>query len=52
MGHRKKEMDQRGQEIWPAKPKVAGEMKTEKLTEEEHFCSQLESCTAVPELSW
>ena len=54
MEHRKREEKQGGVEIWPATPKVAGEMKTSKLDEEEMFCSQLEkeSCMARPELAW
>lgn len=55
MGHRKKEEAQRGQEIWPAVPKIVGEMKTGKLGEEEAFCSKLESESCLgsrPELAW
>jgi len=52
MSHRMKEMAQGGKELWPAKSKVIGEMRTGKLTEEEDFCSQLESCTATSELWW
>lgn len=54
MGHRDKEDRQDGREIWPAAPKIDGEMKTSKLEEEEQFCSRLEaaSCTANAELAW
>ncbi|KPM41055.1 hypothetical protein AK830_g5506 [Neonectria ditissima] len=54
MNHRKMEMQQGGQEIWPATPKIVGEMKTGKLSEEEMFCSELEasSCRAKEELAW
>lgn len=54
MGHRRKEMEGGGQEIWPARPKVTGEMETGKLREEEEFCSQLEAsnCTSKSELAW
>ncbi|KAF7556719.1 hypothetical protein G7Z17_g1216 [Cylindrodendrum hubeiense] len=54
MSHRKKEMQQGGREIWPATPKIVGEMKTGKLSEEEMFCSELEasSCRAKEELAW
>ncbi|KUI66276.1 Choline monooxygenase, chloroplastic [Cytospora mali] len=55
MGHRKKEEEQGGQDIWPAVPKATGEMKTRKLDEEEAFCSKLEaeSCMGLkPELVW
>jgi len=52
MSRRKKEMAQGGKELWPAKPKVIGEMRTGKLKEEEDFCSQLELCTATSELLW
>lgn len=55
MEHRKKEELQRGQEIWPAAPKVSGEMNTEKLQEEQMFCSRLESESCLgskPELVW
>jgi phenylpropionate dioxygenase-like ring-hydroxylating dioxygenase large terminal subunit len=43
-----------GREIWPASPKVSGEIDTEKLREEESFCSELEkaSCGAREELAW
>jgi hypothetical protein len=53
MEHRKKEEQQGGQEIWPALPRFT-EMMTEKLQEEERFCSQLEaaSCMSRPELAW
>lgn len=54
MNHRKKEEQQGGREIWPATPKVVGEMNTAKLDEEEMFCSKLEkdSCSANAELAW
>lgn len=54
MNHRKKEMKQGGREIWPATPKIVGEMKTGKLSEEEMFCSELEaaSCRTREELAW
>lgn len=54
MGHRKIELEQGGKEIWPAVPKLSGEMVSDKLTEEELFCSQLESaqCMSKPELAW
>ncbi|KAM0820333.1 putative Rieske [2Fe-2S] iron-sulfur domain-containing protein [Seiridium cardinale] len=53
MEHRKKE-EQEGREIWPAAQKVAGQMRTGKLTEEEMFCSKLdaETCQASPQLAW
>ncbi|KAI0595986.1 Rieske domain-containing protein [Biscogniauxia sp. FL1348] len=54
MEHRRKEEEQ-GREIWPAAPQITGEMKTEKLEEEEDFCSRLEasSCAAKREqLAW
>ena len=55
MQHRKQEEEAGGQEIWPAVPKVVGEMKTGKLSEEEQFCSKLESgasCGLNPDLRW
>lgn len=55
MGHRKKEDAQGGHEIWPAVPKIIGEMNTGKLSEEEAFCSKLESESCLgarPELAW
>lgn len=55
MGHRVKEELNHGQEIWPAIPKVEGEMNTGKLQEEEAFCSKLESETCLgrkSELVW
>lgn len=54
MTHRQKELAQGGVEIWPATPKLFGEMKTGKLSEEEAFCSELEkaSCGARQELAW
>ena len=54
MEYRRKEEEQGGEEIWPAVPKVTGEMRTGKLAEEERFCSQLEaaSCMARSELAW
>lgn len=55
MGHRKKEEAQGGHEIWPAVPKIIGEMNTGKLGEEEAFCSKLESESCLgsrPELAW
>ncbi|KAE8138508.1 hypothetical protein BDV38DRAFT_292117 [Aspergillus pseudotamarii] len=53
MAHRKKEEQQGGREIWPALPKLSGQM-TEKLAGEERFCSQLEAATCLnrPELTW
>ncbi|EED15604.1 monoxygenase, putative [Talaromyces stipitatus ATCC 10500] len=53
MQHRGKEEQQGEQEIWPAVPKLPGTM-TEKLVEEEQFCSQVESasCMTRPELAW
>ena len=53
MDHRKKEEQKGGQEIWPALPKFSETM-TDKLQEEENFCSQLEaaSCMSRPELAW
>lgn len=53
MEHRQKEEAQGGREIWPALPAVTGDMKTDRLAEEERFCSQLEaSCMSRPELAW
>ena len=55
MQHRQQEEEIGGREIWPAVPKVVGEMKTGKLSEEEQFCSKLESATSCglsPELTW
>jgi hypothetical protein len=55
MEHRKKEKEQGGAQIWPAIPKLAGEMKSAKLDEEEAFCAQLETdgCAATnTELAW
>ncbi|KAE9965179.1 hypothetical protein EG328_009917 [Venturia inaequalis] len=54
MGHRKLEVEQGGKEIWPAIPKISGEMGTDRLAEEELFCSQLETdkCMSKPELAW
>jgi hypothetical protein len=54
MDHRAKEEQQGGKPIWPAVPKVSGEMKTDKLDEEEMFCSKLEAagCMEKSELSW
>lgn len=55
MEHRQKEDLQHGQEIWPAVPKIGGEMNTGKLQEEEIFCMKLdaESCLgSKPELAW
>ncbi|TDZ68470.1 Carnitine monooxygenase oxygenase subunit [Colletotrichum trifolii] len=54
MQHRKKELGQGGREIWPATPKLYGEMKTGKLSEEEAFCSELDkaSCGGRQELAW
>lgn len=54
MEHRSKEERQGGMEIWPATPKIVGQMKTGKLEEEEAFCSKLEaeSCVARSELAW
>jgi hypothetical protein len=54
MEHRRKELAQDGVEIWPASQKVAGEMKTAKLAEEERFCSELEAaaCQGDPRLAW
>ncbi|KAE8381805.1 hypothetical protein BDV26DRAFT_278429 [Aspergillus bertholletiae] len=51
MEHRKKEEQQGGREIWPALPKLSEQM-TEKLADEERFCSQLEAATCLnrPEL--
>jgi len=53
MDHRKKEQ-QNGKAIWPATPTISGQMKTDKLDEEEMFCSKLdaEGCVAPTELSW
>ncbi|KAI1634286.1 Rieske domain-containing protein [Biscogniauxia mediterranea] len=54
MEHRRRE-EELGREIWPAAPEITGEMKTEKLEEEEDFCSRLEasSCAAKREqLAW
>ena len=54
MQHHQRE-EEAGREIWPAVPKVVGEMKTGKLSEEEQFCSKLESeagCGLSPELTW
>ncbi|KAE9963091.1 hypothetical protein BLS_009693 [Venturia inaequalis] len=53
MGHRKLEVEQGGKEIWPAIPKISGEMGTDRLAEEELFCSQLETdkCMSKPELA-
>jgi hypothetical protein len=54
MEHRKKELAQDGVEIWPARPKVTGEMKTAKLEEEERFCSDLQAagCQGDSRLAW
>ena len=54
MEHRALEEDTNdGREIWPAVPKISGQMKTDKLEEEEEFCAKLEAdCPARPELSW
>ncbi|PYH42520.1 aromatic ring-hydroxylating oxygenase subunit alpha [Aspergillus saccharolyticus JOP 1030-1] len=53
MEHRQKEEAQGGREIWPALPPMTGDMKTDRLAEEERFCSQLEaSCMSRPELAW
>lgn len=54
MGHRKLEVEQGGKEIWPAVPKLSGEMASDKLAEEAMFCSQLEAdkCMSKPELAW
>lgn len=54
MGHRKLEVEQGGKEIWPAVPKMLGEMASDRLAEEELFCSQLEAntCMSRPELAW
>lgn len=54
MSHRQKEELQGGGEIWPAVPRITGEMDTRKLNEEEDFCSKLDaaSCTAREELAW
>lgn len=54
MEHRNKELAQGGFEIWPATPHVAGEMDTDKLHEEERFCSELEAaaCKGDPRLAW
>ncbi|KAF2712527.1 ISP domain-containing protein [Pleomassaria siparia CBS 279.74] len=55
MSHRKTELEQGGQQIWPAIPKPVGEMKSEKLDEEEAFCEKLEAdgCAAANrELEW
>ncbi|KAJ6020869.1 monooxygenase [Penicillium herquei] len=53
MEHRKREEQQGGQEIWPALPTPV-EGITQKLMEEEQFCSKLEaaSCMNRPELAW
>jgi hypothetical protein len=51
---RKTELGQGGQQIWPAIPKPVGEMKSDKLAEEEAFCEKLEAegCAAAnPELT-
>ncbi|KAF2148164.1 Rieske 2Fe-2S family protein [Myriangium duriaei CBS 260.36] len=54
MEHRTREEAQGGREIWPATPKVVGDMDTVKLTEEESFCSRLKVsvCTASRGLAW
>lgn len=55
IGHREKEEAQGGHGIWPAVPKIVGEMNTGKLGEEETFCLKLEaeSCLGSrPELAW
>jgi hypothetical protein len=54
MEHRRREVAQDGQQIWPAMPKVVGDMMTSKLQEEEMLCSELEreSCAARSELAW
>lgn len=54
MEFRERELAQGGVPIWPATPRVQGEMKTDKLAEEEEFCSQLqaEACSARAELVW
>ncbi|KAF2812094.1 ISP domain-containing protein [Mytilinidion resinicola] len=54
MSHRKTEEKDGLKEIWPAMPRLVGEMKTDKLEEEEMFCSQLEasSCASKSELAW
>jgi hypothetical protein len=54
MKHRHEELAQGGVEIWPATPKVTGEMNTAKLHEEQLFCSQLEveGCRSDDQLAW
>lgn len=54
MKHRQKELAQGGVEIWPATPRIVGEMDTSKLEEEERFCSELEAaaCKNNSELAW
>jgi hypothetical protein len=51
MEHRQKEEKQGGAEIWPALPLT---ISTNKLSEEESFCSKLDAagCTSRPELAW
>jgi hypothetical protein len=52
IGWREREKKE-GKEIWPASPKVSGEMDTEKLGEEEAFCSELEMASCgKKELEW
>ncbi|KAH8664607.1 Rieske [2Fe-2S] iron-sulfur domain-containing protein [Xylariales sp. PMI_506] len=54
MAHRKKEEEAGGVEIWPARQRVVGDMRTGKLSEEEAFCSKLdqESCLSNQGLAW
>ncbi|KAJ5085571.1 hypothetical protein N7532_010342 [Penicillium argentinense] len=53
MEHRAKEEQSGRKEIWPALPQLRSTM-TEKLIEEEKFCSQLEaaSCMSRPDFAW
>lgn len=53
MAHRRKELAQDGVEIWPATPRVNGEVPG-KLREEERFCSELEAaaCRSNAQLAW
>lgn len=53
MEHRRKE-EEAGHEIWPAAQRIVGPLRSGKLSEEESFCSKLESeaCQANAQLAW
>ncbi|CAO2654820.1 Nn.00g115530.m01.CDS01 [Neocucurbitaria sp. VM-36] len=55
MEHRRKEVANGGQEMWPATPILSGQIDTKRLHEEEKFCSELEAsmCSSQrAELVW